>query len=149
MIHRQLWTFWANLDRHWMSSTSPERWPCEVGFAKNLARFTPKTSVQNYLVWAERYANIINYLIQRLSKIIFFTASIFSSVVDMIRRPERASPLTSSRSSLNRLYHTQLNLCSANSRPAKRQHLKCPFTFNLNFYTKTNTVSTFQMSFHI
>ena len=44
-------------------------------------------------------------VIQRLSKIISFTASMFSSVVKMLERPGPTSPLTSSRSSLNRLYY--------------------------------------------
>ena len=37
MIRHLLWPFWANLDRRWTSSTSPERCPCDVVFAQNLA----------------------------------------------------------------------------------------------------------------
>ena len=43
--------------------------------------------------------------IRWLSKIILFTASMFSSAVDVLGRPGGASILTSSRPSLNRLYH--------------------------------------------
>ena len=44
-------------------------------------------------------------VIRRLTKIIFFIASMFSSVVDVLGRLGLASSLTSSWSSLNRLYH--------------------------------------------
>ena len=67
--------------------------------------------------------------IRRLSKIIFFTASMFSSVVDFSAFDKPVIP--------------QLNLCSTHSRLAKRhsRHFNCPRTFNLIFYTKLNTVS--------
>ena len=42
-------------------------------------------------------------VIRRLSNFIFFTASVFSSAVNVLDRPGRA--LTSGRPSLNRLYH--------------------------------------------
>ena len=44
---------------------------------------------------------------------------------------------------------SQLNLCSAHSRLAKRhsQHFKSPCTFNLIFYTKLNTVCLFDPFF--
>ena len=63
----------------------------------------PKTYVK--IACYESNASIISNLSQRLSKIIFFTASMFSQVVDVLRLPERALSLTSSRLSLNRLYH--------------------------------------------
>ena len=44
-------------------------------------------------------------VIRQLFKIIFFTASMFSSVVDVLGRSGRASSLTSSQFSLSRLYH--------------------------------------------
>ena len=94
MIRHQLWRFWANLDFRWTSSTSPER--CQ--------RFIPKKFVKiachepNYRATSSAIFLIV---IRRLSKNIFFTASTFSSVVDVFGRPERALSLTSSRPSLN------------------------------------------------
>uniref|UniRef100_A0A0K2TV66 Uncharacterized protein n=1 Tax=Lepeophtheirus salmonis TaxID=72036 RepID=A0A0K2TV66_LEPSM len=44
-------------------------------------------------------------VIRRFSKTICFNLSTFSSVVDVLGRPERESSLTSSRPSLKRLYH--------------------------------------------
>ena len=44
-------------------------------------------------------------VIRRLSKIILFTVSIFSRIVDVQGQLGRASSLTSSRPSLNRWYH--------------------------------------------
>ena len=73
------------------------------------ACFIPKTSVK--IVWHEpNYmpTSSATYLIEirQLSKIIFFTASMFSWVVDVLKRPGRALSLISSRPSLNRLlYH--------------------------------------------
>ena len=82
-------------------------------------------------------------VIRRLSKTIFFTSSMFSSIVDVLGRPGRKSSLTSSRPSINRL-----NLCSAHNGLAKghSQYFKCPCTFNFIFYTKLNTVSSIYFS---
>lgn len=44
-------------------------------------------------------------VIRRLANTIFFTLSMFSSVVDVLGRPERSSSFTSSRPSENILYH--------------------------------------------
>ena len=44
-------------------------------------------------------------VIRRFSITIFFTASVFSLVVDVLGRPERASSFTSSRPSVKSLYH--------------------------------------------
>ena len=80
-------------------------------------------------------------VIRRLSKIIFFTASMFPSVFDVLKRAERALSLTSSWPSLNL---KQLNLCSAHSILAPNA------TVNISnilkhlisvFYTKLNIVS--------
>ena len=72
------------------------------------ARFMPKTSVK--IAWHEpndmpTSSATSLVVIRRLSKIIFFTASMFSLVVDVLERPGQASSLKSSRCSLNRLYH--------------------------------------------
>ena len=109
------------------------------------ARFMPTTCVS--FAWHESNDMPISsanspIVIQRLSKIIFFTASMFSWVVDVLGRPGWTLSLISSRPSLNRLYHNW-TLCSAHSRLAKghSQHFKCSCTFNLMFYPKLNTVS--------
>ena len=52
---------------------------------------------KNCFEWAERYVNIISNL--------SFIASMFSSVVDVLRWPVRASSLTSCRLSLSQLCH--------------------------------------------
>uniref|UniRef100_A0A0K2T8G6 Uncharacterized protein n=1 Tax=Lepeophtheirus salmonis TaxID=72036 RepID=A0A0K2T8G6_LEPSM len=44
-------------------------------------------------------------VIRRFSKTIFFTASTFSPVVDVVVRPERGSSFASSRPSWKSLYH--------------------------------------------
>ena len=96
---------------------------CNFGTIYAAACFIPETSVKT--AWHEPTSPATSIVI-RLFKIIFFTASMFSSVVDVLERPG-----------------PQLNLCSAHSRLAKRhsQHFKCPCKFNLIFYTKLNTVS--------
>ena len=96
IIRHQLWSFWANLVRRWTSSTSPKRCFCSkfsnFGTIFAAARFMPKTSVK--IAWHE--PNEIPTLsatslivIRLLSKNIYFIAL----------------SLTSSRASLNRLYH--------------------------------------------
>ena len=117
LIRHQLWSFWANLDRRWTWSTSLKRCPCDVVFAQNLAisaaifsaaRFMTKTSIKiawhepNYMPTSLATSLIV---IRRLSKIICFTDTLFSSVVDVLGQLGRASSLTSPRSSLNQLYH--------------------------------------------
>ena len=114
MIRRQLWTFWTNLDRRWTSSTSLEQYPYDVIFAQNfvtifaVARFMPKISVKiawhesNYMATSSAISLIV---IRRLPKIIFFTASMFSLIIDVLGRLGRTSLMKSSRPSLNRLYH--------------------------------------------
>ena len=44
-------------------------------------------------------------VIRRLTNTVFFTSSMFSSVVDVLGRPARSSSFTSSRPSENFLYH--------------------------------------------
>ena len=95
-----------------LSDVQPRRCFC-LRFSNSVsifvaARFMPKTSVK--IAWhkpndmpTSSATSLIVF--QQLSKIIFFTASMFSSVVDVLDRPGRASSLTSSRPSLNRLYH--------------------------------------------
>ena len=113
----QLWPFWANLDRRWTSSTSPRRCPCHVVFAQNLA-ILEKSSLSHVsclkhslqFAWHEPNDMGISsatslILIRRLSKIIFFAVSKFSSIVDVLGRLGRALSLTSSWSFLDRLYH--------------------------------------------
>ena len=65
MIRHQLWTFWANLNRRWTSTTSLERRTRDVVFPQNLAVLEqsslPNVSCRickNHLAGAERYANI-------------------------------------------------------------------------------------------
>ena len=110
MIRHQIWPLWANLYCRWTSSISPERKfsNFEVIFAA--ARFMPRTSIK--IAWhkpsdipTSSATSLI--VIRRLSKIIFFTASMFSSVVDVLGRSGRPSSLASSRRSLNRLYHNR------------------------------------------
>ena len=92
MIRRQLWPFWINLDCRWTSSTSSELCPCHVVFAQIFAaaRFMPKTSVK--IAWHEPIdmpsssaTSLI--MIRQLFKIIFFTASMFPLVVDVLWLP--------------------------------------------------------------
>ena len=61
----------------------------------------------------------------------------FSSVVDVFGRPERASSLKSSLPSLNRLYHNWTGVQLLVDSPNKRysQHFKSVCTFGLIFYT--------------
>ena len=82
-------------------------------------------------------------VIRRLSKIIFFTASMFSLVVDVLGRPGRASSLTSSQPSLKQFLFFLNNWTCVllivdwcHSR-----HSKCSCTFNSIFYTRLNSVS--------
>ena len=103
----------ANRHRRWTPPISPKRCPCDVLFAKNsgifaVAGFMHKTSVK--IAWLKpndmsTSTAISLIVIWWLSKIIFFIASMFSSVVDVLGRSEWASSLTSSWPSLNRLYH--------------------------------------------
>ena len=72
------------------------------------AWFMPKTNIK--IVWHEPNDMLTSsatslIVIRRLSKIVFFTASMFSSVVDVLDQPGRALSLTFSQSSLNRLYN--------------------------------------------
>ena len=76
----------------------------DIVFAQNLA-ILEQFSVK--IVWHE--PNVIPTssptsltVIQRLTTIIFFTCRMFSSVVDVLEWPGRASSLTTSRPSLNR-----------------------------------------------
>ena len=39
MIRHQLWTFSANLDHRWTSSSSPERCTCDIVFPQNFSKF--------------------------------------------------------------------------------------------------------------
>ena len=117
MIRQQLWPFWANLSRRWhllcdvhMSLFLLKIWR----FWNNLhcRSFMPKTCIIKFLGMsrANMSTSIIRNLsmIRRLSKIVYFTALMFSSVVDVLRRPGRVLSLISSRSFLNRLYHNEL-----------------------------------------
>ena len=67
IIFHQLWPFWVNMDHRWTSSTSPERYSCNVVFAQNwaicgtiftAAYFMHKTSVK-VLNMSRTNANII------------------------------------------------------------------------------------------
>ena len=75
-----------------------------------------------------------------LFKIIYFTALMFSSVVDLLEWAGRASSVTSSWPSSSRLYHNRtyvlLRLTKRHS-----QYLKRSCTFDFIFCTKLNTVS--------
>ena len=113
MTHQELWYFWANLDCRSTSSTLFEQCPCKVVFAQSFAILSqswlmPKISVK---IACHEPKNIpissvtSLIVIRRLSKIIFFTAFMFSSIIDVLGRPGQVSSLTSSRPSLNRLYH--------------------------------------------
>ena len=80
----------------------------DFGIIFPAARFMAKTFVK--IAWHEPNdmpASSAMFLIRRLSKIIFFTASMFSSVVDLLGRPGRVLSLTFIRPSLNRLYHNR------------------------------------------
>ena len=86
-------SFWVDLDRHWTSSTSPERIPCDVLFVQfnfetifAAASLLPQTSIK--IPWHETNdmstsSTFSLILIRRLSKNIFFSASMFSTVADM------------------------------------------------------------------
>ena len=132
----QLWPFWANM----------KRCPFYAVFALNLAilkqyslphvsclKTSVKTSCHKPNDMPTLSATSLT-VIQRLSKIISFTATMFPSVVDV---------LIDILSAFHKPVIPQLNLCSAYSRHAKRhsQHFKCLCTFSFIFYTKLNTVS--------
>ena len=127
-----------------MSSTSPKRCPCNVIFCSKFSnietilaasRFMPTTTTK--IAWHEpndmpssSATSLI--VIQRLSKIIFFTAS---SVVNVFG----TSIFIDIFSAFLKSVIPRLNLCYAYSRLAelRSQHIKCPWTFNLIFYTKS------------
>ena len=138
IIRLTLRPFWANLNRRLTSLTFLERCPCDVKFSNfgtifSALGFMTKTSVK--IAWHEpndmpTSSATSRVVIRRLSRIIFFTALMFSSVVNVLGQPELASSLTSSRPILNRLVW-KLNFSSAHSRRTKRhsQHFQysCPF----------------------
>ena len=148
IILHQLWPFWANLDlvverRQLFLSMSMRR--CfslkfnNFGIIFAAARYMPQTSVK--IAWHEPNdmptalaSSLI--VIRRLFKIIYFTASIFSSVVEVLGRLDIFTAFF-------KPVLPQLNLCSAHSRLAKyhSQHFKYPCIFNFIFYTRLNTHS--------
>ena len=104
------------------------------------ARFMPKTTIK--MAWHEpndmSTSSATSLIVIRwLSKIIFFTGSMFSSVVDVLEQPGRASLLTSSRPSLKRLYHNwTCVLLIVDVVKRLSQHFKCSCKFKLIFYTQ-------------
>ena len=100
MICHQLW---ANLDRLW--AMSMRRCFCSkfnnFGTIFAASRFMPKT--YGKIAWNDMptSSGTSVIVIQWLSTIIFFTASMFSSVIDMLGLPGRASSLIFARLSLN------------------------------------------------
>ena len=105
MILQQLWPFWANLNRMQRYIWSKF---CNFGTIFAAASFMHKTSVKIALhepYEAPKSSSTSLIGIRRLSKLIFFTASMFLSVVDELGQPGRASSLISFPYSLNRLYH--------------------------------------------
>ena len=103
---------------------------CNFGTNFAASYFMPKTSVKPVLPTSSATSLIV---IRRCFKIIFFTASMFSSIADVLGRLGR---LTSSLKPVI----PQLNLCSAYSRLSERhsQHFKCSCIFNFIFYIKLN-----------
>ena len=100
MICHQLWPFWASLDRRWTSSKHILSDVHATFFFVQNSAFLEQSSLphvscqknirKNCLAWAERYGNIISSLSNGDSTIMqnsFFTASMFSWVVDMLGRP--------------------------------------------------------------
>ena len=110
-----------------------------------VARFMPKISVK--IAWHEMNNMLTSSatsptVIRRLSKIIFFTASMLSAIVDVLGRPGRSSLLTSSYPSLNRLYHNWtcvLLIVDLPNATVDISNVSC--TFNFIFYTELQTVS--------
>lgn len=110
MIRCQLWAFWANLGLSLAMFNS--FWgPCDVVFAQNSTILE-----QSLLLYASSVKMAWHKPIdmlkssatslkrnRRLFKIIYFTASMFSSIFGVFGRPKRAFLWTYSRTSLNRL----------------------------------------------
>ena len=105
------------------------------------ACFMLKTSGQ--IAWHEPYDMSTSLatsliVIRGLSKINFFTASMFSSVVDVFGRPGEVSSLKSSRPSLNRLYYNWtcvVLIVDSPNATVNISNIRC--TFNFHFLRKT------------
>ena len=76
---------------------------------------------------------------RRLSKIIYFTASMFSSVVDVSERLGRAQSLTSSRFSLRRLYQNWFCVLLIVGSPNATVNISNIIAHLIQFFTKNLT----------
>ena len=109
--HTQIWFFVQMQNpKSWAMVMRRAFWSKFSKFGTNFAATCFRPKISEKIAWHEpnnmptsSATSLI--VIRRFSITIFFTASVFSLVVDVLGRPGRASSFTSSRPSVKSLYH--------------------------------------------
>ena len=145
IIRHQLRPFWANLDRRWTLSISPEWYRCVVCFAQNLAileqSLLPHVYASNIrkncLAWVELYANISSNHSSNSTIIRNQFLHCFNVLIGCWRvRANSTSIVIDIFSAFLKPVIPQLNLCSAHNWLTKchSQYNKWLCTFNFFFF---------------